>query len=746
MSGAKADNIIRNLPFDGAYSTDTLGFAGGIWLLWRSDLVDVDVLSATEQEIHALIRVSSSSPWLLSAIYASPRFVDRCVLWDNLKLIADSHNLPWAVMGDFNEMISNDEKFGGNPVCRRRIHAYTECMDYCQLMDLGFSGPKFTWTNMRGVSDLIQERLDRGWVNPRWKALYPEASMQHLARLNSDHCPLLLNLDPPPPSAATRPFRFQPMWLNHSDFPRLVKEAWHGKELRLGDAISEFSSLAQTWNKEVFGNIFANKRRLLARLLGIQKALARHPSHHLLLLQDNLSIELNQILNLEEELWAIKARTNWLVSGERNTSYFHVSTLVRRSSNRINGIKDGAGNWIFDKAVLKDLFTSGYKSLYQTDQVLCELLPTPLFCWGVGLSAEESESLALPISDGEILHALNSMKPFKAPGPDGLHAGFFQRFWMVVGDSVKIAVKGIFDTGVMNPLLNQTLIALIPKQKGPDCFNHFRPISLCNTIYKIVSKLLVLRIKPFLPALISPFQTAFVTGRRGSDNVVIAQELIYSLGQKKGKMGFMVVKIDLEKAFDRLEWSFVRRVLIHFGFPPSIIKLILSCISSTSTSLLFNGGRLDSFFASRGLRQGDPLSPYLFVLCMEYLGALIDRECEEGNWTKLKASRGGPGFSHVFFADDLLLFAKANSKNCETIVKVLENFCSLSGQKVSQAKSRIFFSRNVSDRTKHNVCVRLGFPSTISLGKYLGFPIIHKGRSASDFHFLMEKIQAKLAG
>jgi hypothetical protein len=179
--------------------------------------------------------------------------------------------------------------------------------------------------------------------------------------------------------------------------------------------------------------------------------------------------------------------------------------------------------------------------------------------------------------------------------------------------------------------LNQTLIALILKQKGLECFNHFRPISLCNTIYKVDSKLLVLRIKPFLLALISPFQTTFVTSRRGLDNVVIAQELIYSLGRKKGKMGFMVVKIDLEKAFDRLEWSFVRRVLIHFGFPPSIIKLILSCISSTSTSLLLNGGRLDSFFALRGLRQCNSLSPYLFLLCMEYLGALIDRECEEGN-------------------------------------------------------------------------------------------------------------------
>ena len=176
MSGSKADAIIRSLPFDGAYSTETLGFAGGIWLFWRSDLVDVKVISATEQEVHALVRVSpSSSHWLLSAIYASPRFADRLVLWNNLKLIADSHNLPWAVMGDFNDMVSQEEKFGGNPICHTRVRAYMNCMDYCHLLDLGFSGPKFTWTNMRGVADLIQERIDRAWANSNWKLLFPEA-------------------------------------------------------------------------------------------------------------------------------------------------------------------------------------------------------------------------------------------------------------------------------------------------------------------------------------------------------------------------------------------------------------------------------------------------------------------------------------------------------------------------------------------------------------------------------------------
>ncbi len=189
-----------------------------------------------------------------------------------------------------------------------------------------------------------------------------------------------------------------------------------------------------------------------------------------------------------------------------------------------------------------------------------------------------------------------------------------------------------------------------------------------------------------------------MAGIRGSDNVVIAQELIYTLERKKGKIGFMVIKIDLEKAYDCIEWSFVRKILIHFGFPDYITRIIMSCISTTSTSLLFNGGKLNQFFPSRGIRQGDPLSPFLFLLCIEYLGWLIEQKCDDGEWTKVKASRGGPGFSHVFFVDDLLLFAKANTKNYEAISNVLEEFCAMSGQKVSKAKSRLFFSPNVSSR------------------------------------------------
>ena len=208
----------------------------------------------------------------------------------------------------------------------------------------------------------------------------------------------------------------------------------------------------------------------------------------------------------------------------------------------------------------------------------------------------------------------------------------------------------------------------------------------------------------------------------------------------------MVVKIDLQKAYDRLEWSFIKMVLEHYGFLPNIVNLIMSCVTSTSTLILFNGNKLDSFHPSRGIRQGEPISPYLFLLCMEFLGAHISALCEEKRWDKIKASKNGPIFSHIFYADDLMLFAKANSKNCNAILEVLDNFCNMAGQKINVNKSRIFFSPNVTGRKKNTIFKKLGMVATQNLGRYLCFPLLHQGRNGNAFNFLIERVQNKLAG
>ena len=154
----------------------------------------------------------------------------------------------------------------------------------------------------------------------------------------------------------------------------------------------------------------------------------------------------------------------------------------------------------------------------------------------------------------------------------------------------------------------------------------------------MITKIIVARLRPYLDKLISPMQTTFVTGRKGIENIIIAQEIIHGLGKKKGRTGYMALKIDLEKAYDKLEWSFIRDMLIWVNLPMDIIDLIMSCVSTVSTSILFNGEALDPIFSSRDIRQGDPISPYLFILCMDYLGQLIEGKCSENLWQPMKAS------------------------------------------------------------------------------------------------------------
>ena len=215
--------------------------------------------------------------------------------------------------------------------------------------------------------------------------------------------------------------------------------------------------------------------------------------------------------------------------------------------------------------------------------------------------------------------------------------------------------------------------------------------------------------------------------------------------EKKGRLGQLILKLDLEKAYDRLEWSFIREVLTFFKFPPSFVDLVLECVTTSSFSILVNGGQLENFKSSRGIRQGDPLSPYLFILCMEYLSHKILEVCDNNSWKAIKASRSGPFFSHLFFADDLLLCAEISTSCYHTITRILEDFCLQSGQKVNLSKSKVFFSPNVNPLLRNHLCGILRVSSTPNLGKYLGFPLSPNGRSTRDFDFVVEKVQAKLS-
>ena len=156
ICGSRAGEIIRFLPFDGIHTTDPIGYTRGIWLLWQKKMVGMDVLTTTKQEIHVVVKViNTPTSWLLSSIYGSPRFEERQVLWDNLCYVFVLHNLPWAIVGDFNDVLNGLEKLGGNPINLHHTMAYSNCKNFYNMIDLGFFEPIFTWTNRREITALI---------------------------------------------------------------------------------------------------------------------------------------------------------------------------------------------------------------------------------------------------------------------------------------------------------------------------------------------------------------------------------------------------------------------------------------------------------------------------------------------------------------------------------------------------------------------------------------------------------------
>ena len=203
--------------------------------------------------------------------------------------------MSWLMIGDFNKVLCVEDKFGGNQININRAMEFKACLDSCSFVDLGFVGPKYTWTNKRQLSNLILERIDQCFANPLWRVVYPKAAVTHLPRIYFDHHLVLIELWKPETDRANRPFCFQSMWLLHPEFLRVVKEAWsEGGSLHLTTV--GFTRKVRKWNSKVFGNLFNRKRRVLNRLSGTQRALANNPSESLLRLEKYLIEEYSSIL------------------------------------------------------------------------------------------------------------------------------------------------------------------------------------------------------------------------------------------------------------------------------------------------------------------------------------------------------------------------------------------------------------------------------------------------------------------
>ncbi|KAM6551386.1 hypothetical protein CsatB_001194 [Cannabis sativa] len=302
-----------------------------------------------------------------------------------------------------------------------------------------------------------------------------------------------------------------------------------------------------------------------------------------------------------------ESRALWLKNGDRNTKFFHFKASARWKKNTISGLFDDRGKWCTSDDDLAAVAIN-----YATEN--CALLE--------------------PFTCEEIKSTLFQVHPLTAPGKDGLPGLFFHKNWDLIESEFTASCLDILNHNLDCRKINETLICLIPKVKQPTKMSEFGPISLCNVVYKVVSKCLANRMKLSTNLAISENQSAFIGGRIIQDNAILGFESLHCMSKGRfGNRGKMALKLDTSKAYDRVEWDFLEAMMECLDYEDEWIKKVMNCVRSVSFSVILNGSIKGLFQPGRGLRQGDPLSPFLFLLCSEGLSCLIQEAERLGKYT-----------------------------------------------------------------------------------------------------------------
>jgi len=311
---------------------------------------------------------------------------------------------------------------------------------------------------------------------------------------------------------------------------------------------------------------------------------------------------------------------------------------------------------------------------------------------------------------------------------------FLQTILSYSWDDIFNLIKSTFHACFSYRALSDTLISIILKVEPPTTYKQFRLISLCNIVYKVITKVLVHRLRLILDTIIGPYQSSFLPGRGTYDNVTVLKEIIHFTRRSKNKKGYAAFKLDLEKSFDNVNLDFLKSTLQDFR----------QGVTSSIFTILWNGNKMPPFKPTHGLRQGDPLSPYLFILCMEKLSISINKVVLQGNWEPIHIINSGPKLFHLLYADDILLFSKARNSQLRLISNLFNRFSHASRLKINLSKSRSFYSSGIPQAKINKLKSISGIRSTISLDKYLGFLILKGRAKKNDFYFIIEKMQTRL--
>ncbi|KAK4384265.1 hypothetical protein Sango_3077900 [Sesamum angolense] len=559
--------IQSGLIFRWQWFVDYVGPGNCIWIAWNDVLINVDILNVGSQFVHRRVLIHDlHEPILTTVVYGANDVSARRELWHGLiELARTVGNVPWLVGGDFNAVLDMSEVSGSSGDIRVAMNEFNDCILQTSLLSFPMQGERFTWHNCSLDGRSLWKRLDRLFVNDVWMDRWPNLTYTCLTPRTSDHSPLVLKGG------------CRNMHVSLFQFDNYI-------------ALSPgfLASVHSVWRHPVVG------------FLEVAQNILQLDRHNSLLshLEHCCRLVFLKATKLEQVMLRQRAKLEWLKGGDQCSKVFFRRWPLGGQISGFFQIADDDGNEHTDPTFISSVFVDFFRGLLggaRTERALDLQYLRP---WARHiLTEEEAQAIIRLVTIDEVKSAIFNIEEDKAPGPDGFSSGFFKAAWPIIGEEVSKAIIDFFTTGCLLKQLNATLLTLIPKVRTPHSVADFRPICCCNVIYKVITKIMVSRIREILDLLISPSQNAFVPGRLISDNVLLAQEFFSGYNQCRLPPR-CALKVDLRKAYDTVEWDFLFATLRMFGFPAVFIRWIEECVTLAHYSVGVNGG-VHGFFAGK---------------------------------------------------------------------------------------------------------------------------------------------------
>ncbi|KAI3450765.1 hypothetical protein Pfo_007430 [Paulownia fortunei] len=713
---------------------------GRILVLWNPIKVLLEPQGIYPQVIHcsATCKVSQCS-FQISFVYGFYSICSRRPLWDNLVNFGLHSTRPWLVLGDFNNVLKAEEKCNGADVTAYETRDFVDCCLTLGLTDLQAMGCFYTWNN-----NTVWCKLDRALVNIPWMLTGSHGRANFLPPgCLSDHSPCIVSTVQQE-RAGRSPFRFFNMWACHGEFQTLVQSVWCQRlsgteQFILCRKLKALKHPLKQLNLKHYGHISARASTANLDLKMAQLQLHDQPGNEALQTSVTDLRKRAKFLNeAERNFFQQQAKCSYLKNSDKCTKFFH--DLVKRNvkRNHIISILKEDGNRTSSQQEVANEFVEYFVKLFGTRDE-CIRIDCGVLSSGSRITDQQAEALISDISDHEIKEALFDIGEDKSPGPDGFTSCFFKKSWGVVGDQFCRAVKEFFVSADLLKQVNHTIIALVPKSNQSQRAEEFRPIACCNVFYKVIAKIIATRLGNVLDQIVNCAQSAFVRGRNISDNIQLVQELLRQYCRKRASPR-CIIKVDIRKAYDSVNWEFLRSVLSGLGFPGRFIDWVMECVSTPSYSIALNGSIFGFFKGKKGLRQGDPMSPFLFVLCLEYFSRLVGLATENSDFN-FHPKCGKLKITHLAFADDLVLMARGDVLSVRILMQCIRDFGNRSGLRINVLKSSIY-TAGITGQQLDEIQELTNIPRGSMPFRYLGIPLAAEKLKVMHYAPFIDKIAA----